>query len=804
MSNDGGFDWPTLVRPFSVPGLSSCLEEGRLTLDGVRVGATWVDLYSLRLVEWAIATKQSLILCPPEPFGPLAALTAAAAHIWSMARHYEETGHREALGSHLRVAVATSNYRLRGIYRRLGIGTARLFGAVPAATLTRGGHIAVLGHDGDRSWSTVFVSRPSDIRLLDGVDLAVIELPLRNPKDLAELDIPMVLIAHDPADPLLATLARDIPLFAWDDDDLRSLQSVTITEGPALSAERRRLERVAAGVTRRPLPIPAPRICENAALFWQDIGPLLRAGGRSLFAQELAAAAFVLFYDLLHLAIPTAIYEAASRPLRIRIAEIARAQRVAQGDLKELYLPMVTQELRDLAAAVGEASPKTEALLALLRERSGRHEDILLVARTAELARAYASYLERFPDLAEAVRVTSLWGVSDEPPADVAVFVGLLPTSARYLYTTGLAAEIVVLAYEAAETLESVPGGFTECSHVRTAIAYQQEYAAWLSRDAAKAACWERLSGEPSSIPDLQPFPPRVRPSAVPLGELPPPPDVPPDLWDGTVGSLAMLEERVRRDLPPQLSPTPEGESESVLVESLRVEFTDGRWMFLEVDGTVTKFHSNSGLPEAGHPARSIAAGDRLVLLDGEAKKDLLAKVLEVAGELPEFAVRAAWIDYWRQALRRARTRFSTYERMRQELGERGCIRERQTVRLWVVGQTIGPEDPEDIRRLGECLEDEVLVANYTTINGAIESLRSAHRALGHRLGALARRVGSATSAGFMEEDEIIDARTGLTAADFRDSVEILVVHEVAPAGSVPYAVTGRLRASDQKEVEIV
>ena len=353
-----------------------------------------------------------------------------------------------------------------------------------------------------------------------------------------------------------------------------------------------------------------------------------------------------------------------------------------------------------------------------------------------------------------------------------------------------------MLAYEAEFPLEAVPGGFTEYARVQQAVAYQHAYADWLARDAAKAACWGALSGTPVMIADDRPEPPRV---GRPTDEVdaPAPPDSPPGLWDG-VG--VELHRRLANDVPPRLSRDDDGGA--LEVPALLVAFTDGRWMYLDVGSAVTRWHAR-GETEAGHLAQRVASGDQLVFLDGQARKDLLAKVLEVAGDVPELAVPAAWVDYWREALRRAHRAFDTYERLHSELARRGCARQSQTVRLWVIGQTIGPEDPEDIRRLGECLSDDALVANYMTIADAIQGLRSAHVRLGHRLGALARQVGTAAAAGLMDADEIIDPRTGLTASDFRDSLEILTVASVRPAGTVPYALTGWLRRADEKEAAV-
>lgn len=794
------FDWPSRVRPFSKPGLSSCIEDGRLTLDGRRVAATRIDLYALRLIEWAIARGESLILCPPEPFGPLPALAAAAAHIGNITSYRQRTG--RAAGSELRVAVVTASTRQRGIYRRLGITTAPLFDVVPAATRTRTGGISILGRDPGRGWSTIFLDRLSEVASLDRVDLTVVELPLAPDADFETVGGPVVVIANDPADPVITNLAKELPVFAWDDDDLAALPSIGIADGSALVENRLRLERAAAGVECRPMPVVDQRICENAALFWQDIGPLLRAARGSLFGRELAASAFVLFYDLMHLALPTDVYEVGSRPLRVRVKEIENSQRLVSGDLSDLYVPMVAAELADLAAAIGVRSPKTDTLLSVLRERTDRADDILLVARTAELARVYETYLQSIPELQGAIRVTSLWGAGNERPADVAVFAGLLPGSARYLYTTGIAGEIVVLTYDTEIPLDTVSEGFVESRQVLRALRYQEAYSEWLARPAAKSACWSRLSGEPVAVVDDRPDPPRVEHTVVNQEDAAAPPEAPPGLWDGSTASLSDLERRLARDVAPRLSAN--GDGTAVEVDAVRVNFTDGRHMYVDAESSVTRWRSGGGTPEAGFPASRIAEGDELLFLDGEAKKDLLAKVLEVAEDVPELAVPAAWIDYWRDALRRARDAFETYGALHRAMEGRGCIRQTQTVRLWVIGQTIGPEDPEDIRRLGECLDDRPLVENYRAVASAMQALRSAHLRLGQRLGALARKVGPQAGAGLINEDEIIDERTGLTASDFRDSVEILTVRSARPAGRIPYVLAGILRAADESEVEVV
>ena len=62
-------------------------------------------------------------------------------------------------------------------------------------------------------------------------------------------------------------------------------------------------------------------------------------------------------------------------------------------------------------------------------------------------------------------------------------------------------------------------------------------------------------------------------------------------------------------------------------------------------------------------------------------------------------------------------------------------------------------------------------------------------------------RVGSAAAAGLLDADEVVDERSGLTVADFQESVDILMVHSTADVGEVPYLLIGNLNEdSDEQE----
>jgi hypothetical protein len=785
--------WPGVVRPYIVPGLSTCLEERRLCRDGSPLPVSRLEVEALCLAEWAVARGRTLVLCPADPLAPLSELIAAAVHVADMAEQYRRSG--VALGSSRRVAVVTSDYHARGLYRSLGVRNPRglsvapLRDVVPAATLGRDAVVRVLGHDPGRGWSTVFVPSVAAARTVGRLDLAVVELPAPGAEEVLDLGVPVVIVARDPADSVLVRLGDGALVFGWDRADLARVRDETDLP-PRLACR-------AAGGLCEIVAVPAHAVCENAALFWQDVGPLVRSGGRSAVARDLSREAFSLFYDLMGLALPLDMYEVMTAPVRVRLDAIASAARLTHGETRDLYLPMVEAELRDLAKALGTSPPKRDALTQTLGAAVDEHHDVLLVARTAEMARMYAAELSRDGALSR-VRVTSMGALSEEVPADVAVLTGMSPTWARWVYRAGIAKVVRVLAYAPEGPVESVAKGFNEVDIVRRVIADQTARESWFGRPAAKDLVWSELTGDARLVSDGDDEAPPTSDMTGVTVMVTAPVEVPPGLWDGQ-GWLAPLEPSGTGTIAGSDGGGVGGATNAV-VSAVTVTFEDGRWALMDMAGTVTRFRPGSGRADAAFAVSGLKPGDQVLFFDGDSRKDLLAKVLEVAVEVPALAVAAGWVAHWRRVLVGGYRRFGSYRSFAAALREHGCAVQTQTVRLWVVGVTIGPEDEEDVHRVGLVTEDGALLGGHREVCRAMRSLRGAHSRLGKRLSEVARQVGSAAAAGRLASDEVVDERSGLTAADFQDSLDILTVRRMEPAGDVPYIVVGRL--NDTKEEE--
>lgn len=786
----GGAVWAGAVRPRTAPDLSSCLEQDHVTYRGRPLPWSSPDAEALRLVDWAVAGRRRLAVCPRDPLCDLPALIPAAAHVASMVAASRNAGY--AVGSALHIVVITRDYRLRGLYRSLGVspgpgmGSELLRRVVPAAAASWDGTIRVVDRAENGSWSTIFSRSVAAVRSLRRIDLFVVDLPTDDDDAVLSLPGSVVVIARDVTHPLVERLARDGAVFAWGDADL----------GVADQRLSPRLACIASGSRCEVVRIAAPAIARAGAFLWEDLGPLVAATQRSLYGRELARETFALFHDLMGLAVPRATYEALAGPLGPRLDAVRRsAVAFSRTDLGELYLPVVESELRDIVEAAGDVPPKASVLDAVVREQVDQRRTVLVVARTASMARAIRGELDasaRMPG----VRVVSIGALADESPADVAILPGLAPTWARWIYESGIADHIKVLAYD--ETAKGETAGNTEAAVVARTVMRQRATRVRMADADSKDRCWTRLSGDRPAPRGVAPPPPAADTAEVALESSPSPPDVPPGLWTGDRWLLPLEQAGAFADAQPDR----EGgrPAADAIVSCVRVTFEDGRWAYLDAAAPVSRTLLGTGHLERVLPT-DLRPGDRVVFIDGDARKDLLGKVIEVASAVPALAVASAWLGHWRRVLADLYARLGAYERLRSALARHGCLLQAQTIRLWVVGTTIGPDDSQDVRRVGLVAGDAALTDGYKQVDQAMRSLRGAHSRLGRRLAELTRRVGTAVAVGLADADEIVDETSGLSGADFQDALDIVTVRNIETGVSTRFVVTGVLRSPGDREI---
>jgi hypothetical protein len=102
-----------------------------------------------------------------------------------------------------------------------------------------------------------------------------------------------------------------------------------------------------------------------------------------------------------------------------------------------------------------------------------------------------------------------------------------------------------------------------------------------------------------------------------------------------------------------------------------------------------------------------------------------------------------------------------------------------QTIRLWLMGGVLCPENADDLRRLGIILDLPFLRENYKHIHRAANRLSGIHRALSRRLNQWLQNEAFNVQPSSEGDTTVLDSELGLTFSDFRDSLMVLTVETV-------------------------
>ena len=183
-----------------------------------------------------------------------------------------------------------------------------------------------------------------------------------------------------------------------------------------------------------------------------------------------------------------------------------------------------------------------------------------------------------------------------------------------------------------------------------------------------------------------------------------------------------------------------------------------------------------------GRYIRSLRVDDRLLFIHGQRRQSLYDLIVSRIHKNPAMELHLALIQRWQEDFRQAYNRkWQKYnqgvEGLLRALQNRGSrLISPQTLRLWLRGQTLCPDDIQDLQRLAEELELTFVRQYYRRIHGAAQRLAGVHRSLAIKLNIWLRR-GAPSDSG--EAPDILDSDLSLSFQDFRDSLMILQVESV-------------------------
>lgn len=172
---------------------------------------------------------------------------------------------------------------------------------------------------------------------------------------------------------------------------------------------------------------------------------------------------------------------------------------------------------------------------------------------------------------------------------------------------------------------------------------------------------------------------------------------------------------------------------------------------------------------------KNLRKGDQLILIENSTRKSLAESVISKVEAHPAMMeaviFQKTWIHYLRQAIEESGDTFIEVIRKLKMYGARNPSTP-GSIFQWVSGAIIGPQDLENIRRIGIIYEKPFLTAKFDDITKAVRRLRSIHRSLARRLNKLIPQAGVEVDLR-ERENTVIDKELELYLEDFANIVSI-------------------------------
>ena len=238
----------------------------------------------------------------------------------------------------------------------------------------------------------------------------------------------------------------------------------------------------------------------------------------------------------------------------------------------------------------------------------------------------------------------------------------------------------------------------------------------------------------------------------------------------------------------PATGGTPElqvDEQQAWVSEAVEIRATGGwRGFFASEDRLNVVVQSGAQRRTEERFVRSLREGDRILVIHGQKRQSLYELVISRVHNHPAMEIHLALIGKWQEELAesfRARRRIGwTYQDVLTKIREQGSqISSTQTIRLWVLGQVLAPDDPNDLLRLARTMDMQFAEQYHSRINVAAQRIRGLHIGLSLRLN---RWLKDQLSNVIEEDFEVFDDELGLSFQDFRDSLGIHTVESVLTA----------------------
>ncbi len=217
------------------------------------------------------------------------------------------------------------------------------------------------------------------------------------------------------------------------------------------------------------------------------------------------------------------------------------------------------------------------------------------------------------------------------------------------------------------------------------------------------------------------------------------------------------------------------------------IVFTNGQSVWFSAESRVNIIVSTSSGSKANERyISSLHTGDRIVFVHGQQVQSLLSLVISRVYRNPSITLHVKLVERWREDFVTAYLQYVpnrhkwTPQLLFNEMKIRGSkLVSVQSIRTWLHGETLRPQDEEDLRRVAEILNLKFVRENYKRIHQAGNRLAGLHIGLSRRLNNWLSQDALDIAANLIDQDDMIDEQLGLTFYDFREALSILEVKSV-------------------------
>ena len=776
---------------------------------------TMLDAELLAAADAAVATRTPIAFVLPFPAPAAPVLLAAAAIVGSVVAHR---------GLDVNVAVAARN--LTGVtgYDRLYLREEQLSRFVSRARVTAAGTIREL-RDGARASGRLYVT--GEVARLAGLvprlDALVVDSSAVSAADISTLlaaaaDTAIVYLTSSPLDPHLVGLREGGALiWGWDTASAAALFAPAPHSPPRGDKSAGpitvpvHLLTMAAETTVTVSAPPSGGILDTALLdLWRALGSLLGTHGvtsAAIGAGNAAAWAWSMFHVAATLPIAADRYDEHVRinPYRLP-SRLTDAPKVAAEYARTVPAGPVRNAWRQVATAFTDvvrataAQEKFPALVDWVAMHAGAGTPAAVVLRNPAMAAAVTAAL------AESADTPDLWDETVEVVThrDLSALAMRLidaePAPLRHLCLTGglPRSGAALLAAPPGPSLTILVGGPTEAARItRTALA---------ARRGLNEIRWEtvHLTAGLLGVHPAAPYEPTdpsiglLSDTLAAAGEGAD--DV--EVWEPfTVELQAVLADIVST---PEIDPSPP------------VRLDDSGLATTHVDALAVHLTAETAPTEPGAPvppadnvvllvaandlvarrrgqrvdrvaSKGLAADDVILLVDQQARQDLLTTVIEKLSESTTYATLARLVGFWHDRAALVHDSGRTYGSILANM-DGTVITSETTIGTWVRADVDGPLDKADVGRFAAAVDDTLLAAEAERVGWALAFLHRVHRKVGYWLSA---QVSGALTA---DTDATVDAALDIHVADLLDAVSSWVVTAVDPLRRrVPVTVLGTL-----------